>query len=384
MKHKYFVAALLLIVAGLQTAWAQSVIINLKDGRSVFYSVEELDSIYFNTSNGVEEHEWVDLGLPSGTLWATMNVGAENPEEFGDYFAWGETMPSKGVDWSNYKHCQGTEWSMTKYCTNREYGFNGFTDGLTELLPEDDAASVNWGDGCQTPNMSQCYELINDAYTTKEEVWINDTRVNKITSKINGNYIILPPAGWYDSLGQYYRGGGSYWSRSLDRTESDKAFGMYFDLRILMPGIANRINCNSVRPVQKLNKEIVHVTNIVLSDTLLVLDVGDEVQLTATIEPSNATFPAVVWDNNIPYVTVSPTGKVKAYRPGTTTITCFSTDDLALRAYCRVIVRQEHDYVDLGLPSGTLWATTNIGANAPEQYGDYFAWGETEPKDTYS
>lgn len=383
MKSRFLIAVLLML-AGLQTIWAQSVIVKMKDGRTVVYSVADLNDIHYNSSNGVEAHEWVDLGLPSGTLWATMNVGAEGPEQFGDYFAWGETTPiGDEFGWGFYKYCKGTDNTMTKYCTDGEYGFNGFTDGLTELLPEDDAASVNWGEGCQMPSMAQCYELISDAYTTIEEIRVNGVRMDKITSLINGNYIFLPNAGYYNIYsGEYEPYCGFYGSRSLSLDTSSRAFGMYFDGRDIMPTTPYRCDGLPVRPVQKLNKEIVHVTNVVLNETSLVIDVGDEVQLTATVEPSNATFPTVIWESS--GVIVSPAGKVKAYRSGTATVTCRSTDDLAVLATCQITVRPEHDYVDLGLPSGTLWATTNVGADEPEQYGDYFAWGETQPKETYS
>lgn len=88
------------------------------------------------------EHEWVDLGLPSGTLWATCNVGADTPEGFGDYFAWGETAPKDDYSWETYRWCNGYFNTMTKYCTNGSYGT---VDNRTELDPEDDAAYVNWG-----------------------------------------------------------------------------------------------------------------------------------------------------------------------------------------------------------------------------------------------
>lgn len=92
-----------------------------------------------------DEHEYIDLGLPSGTLWATMNIGASSPEDYGDYFAWGETAPKDVYDWSTYKWCNGSSNTLTKYCFNSSYGNNGFVDNLTELDPEDDAATVNWG-----------------------------------------------------------------------------------------------------------------------------------------------------------------------------------------------------------------------------------------------
>ena len=95
-----------------------------------------------------DEHEWVDLGLTSGTLWATCNVGATAPEDYGDYFAWGETEPKEDYSWSTYKWCNGSYKTQTKYCTNSKYGT---VDDKTELEPEDDAAFVNWGSTWRMP-----------------------------------------------------------------------------------------------------------------------------------------------------------------------------------------------------------------------------------------
>ena len=106
----------------------------------------------------VDTHEYVDLGLPSGTLWATTNVGAEKPEDYGLYFAWGETTGYTGdtndgylFDWASYKWCNGDYNQLTKYCYDISSGYNGFTDTLTELEPEDDAAYVNWGPDWRMP-----------------------------------------------------------------------------------------------------------------------------------------------------------------------------------------------------------------------------------------
>ena len=80
-----------------------------------------------------DDHDYVDLGLPSGLLWATCNVGANAPEEYGDYFAWGETQPKDIYNWSTYQYCMGSDNTLTKYCTRSDYGYNGFTDNLTHL-----------------------------------------------------------------------------------------------------------------------------------------------------------------------------------------------------------------------------------------------------------
>ena len=95
-----------------------------------------------NVSGLNNGREYVDLGLPSGTMWATCNIGANYPEDYGDYYAWGETETKSNYDWSTYKWCKGSEDTLTKYCTDNDYGT---VDNKTVLDPEDDAAHVKWG-----------------------------------------------------------------------------------------------------------------------------------------------------------------------------------------------------------------------------------------------
>ena len=102
------------------------------------------NELLFTTgSSGSGGHVYIDLGLPSGALWATCNVGADNPEDYGDYFAWGETQPKDSYSWDNYLYGSGYN-QLTKYCYDSYYGYNGFADTLTVLLPEDDAVTANW------------------------------------------------------------------------------------------------------------------------------------------------------------------------------------------------------------------------------------------------
>ena len=140
------------------------------------------------------ESDYVDLGLPSGTLWATCNVGASSPEDYGDYFAWGETegynSGKTDFSWSTYKWCEGTQKSFTKYCNDSEYGYNGYTDNLTELELEDDAAYVNWGPGWRIPSREQLTEL--DKNTNKVETTQNGVRGLLISSRSNENAIFMP------------------------------------------------------------------------------------------------------------------------------------------------------------------------------------------------
>lgn len=162
----------------------------------------------------------VDLGLPSGTLWATMNIGASSPEDYGDYFAWGETEGYKSGKtyfyWGNYKWCKGKETKLTKYCYYDSYGYYGFMDNKEELDHEDDAAYVNWGPAWHIPSKEQFDELINSEYTTTEWTTVNGVNGRKITSKTNGNAIFLPGAGYRDKDSLKGAGsGGWYWSRFL-------------------------------------------------------------------------------------------------------------------------------------------------------------------------
>ena len=244
-----------------------------------------------------DDHDYIDLGLPSGTLWATTNVGANAPEEYGDYFAWGETEPKDYYDWSTYKWCMGSNTTMTKYCDNSSYGYNGFVDNKTELDPEDDAATAAWGAEWRMPSLEQMQELMDNCTTE----WTTRNGVNGrlFTSNINGASLFLPAAGfrWGSSL----RNAGAYgccWSRTLYSSDPYNAYNLNFRSGLVHWNYFYRFSGQSVRAV-------------------------------------------------------------------------------------RVQKEQEHEYVDLGLPSGTLWATMNVGASSPEEYGDYFAWGETEPKDVY-
>lgn len=169
-------------------------------------------------STYTDGHEWVDLGLPSGTLWATCNVGANSPEEYGDYFAWGETQPKENYNSYTYKYYSDTPptkygYTPTKYCTDGEYGC---VDNKNELELEDDAATVNWGNSWQTPSLDQFKELFSDENTTITWTTLNGVSGREIKSKKNGNSIFLPDASYYsESSCVNKRPIQSYWSRSL-------------------------------------------------------------------------------------------------------------------------------------------------------------------------
>ena len=281
-------------------------------------------------------YEFVDLGLSSGTLWATQNVGAENPEDYGDYFAWGETEPNKeNYSWSTtaWVYYEGSSLRLSKYNTDSQYGE---IDNKTELDPEDDAAYVNWGPEWRMPTNVQVNELLTQCTWTWTEV--NGVKGRMVTGP-NGNSIFLPAAGQRSGANLSSTGtNGNYWSRDLfvsnNTVKPNSAFKLYFSQSLKQRTSATRNYGYPVRPVYASqyvptydyergdvngdgNTNIVDVTALI---NYLLGDAGPE--------------PAV-------------------------------------------------EYVDLGLPNGTLWATHNVGATNPEDMGDYFAWGETAPKANY-
>ena len=342
-------------------------------------------------SGNTNGHEYVDLGLPSGTLWSTCNIGADNPEDYGDYFAWGETTGYNDgkttFNWSTYQWCNGSNSTLTKYCSNSSYGDNGFTDTLTELELEDDAAYVNWGNEWLMPSNEQFAELINSSYTTTTWKTQNGVNGRLITSNSNGNSIFLPAAGYRNetsigNVGTY----GYYRSRTLHTSYPYYAYGLSFYSGSIYTNSNYRFYGHCVRPVRNSDENSIVVTSITFSQTSLSLTTGNSQTLTATVLPSNATNNNLTWtSSNASIATVDQTGVVTAKRSGTCTITAKAVDGSDVSASCVVtVIFVDHSgsiggraYVDLGLPSGTLWATCNIGADNPEDYGDYFAWGET-------
>ena len=190
-------------------------------------------------------HEWVDLGLPSGTCWATCNVGANRPEEYGNDYAWGETTPKETYEWSTYKYCNGSEYTLTKYCSTAVYGNNGYADSLTTLEASDDVATVNWGESWRMPNIIEIEELYNNC--TVITVKRNGVEGSLFIGP-NGNSIFLP----YNSSNKELRHinfYGCYWSSSLFTEKSGNAWELYIDSEECDTISPKRYYGLSVRPV---------------------------------------------------------------------------------------------------------------------------------------
>ena len=202
-----------------------------------------------NGGNGTYNgHDYIDLGLPSGTMWATCNVGAENPEEYGDYFAWGETQSKDVYNWSTYLYCNGDYNQLTKYCTQSVFGFNGFTDNLAVLLPVDDAATTHWGEGWRTPTYENWVELLSrcsHTWTTRNGV------AGCLFTGRNGNSIFLPAASTrYDDESRNAGDEGFYWSRTLHKSEPDGVKGFKFIISFEDCDLYDDLSRSSGRPIR--------------------------------------------------------------------------------------------------------------------------------------
>ena len=219
-----------------------------------------------------DNHEYVDLGLPSGTLWATCNVGAESPEEYGDYFAWGEVVPKDKYLWSNYKWAHWVydtisdhfykilEETWFKYYV-RNWTGSGYVkgDGKMELEPEDDAAYVNWGSRWRMPTLEQLQELLDKC----QWQWTQMNGLNgQLVTGPNGKSIFLPAAGGH--VDYQFNGGvcAYYWSRTLcspeklriEASDQKHAYLLFLDRWDSEVWYDSRYDGNTVRAVRARRK----------------------------------------------------------------------------------------------------------------------------------
>jgi len=222
-----------------------------------------------------DDGETVDLGLPSGTLWTTCNLGATNPWEYGDYYAWGETTTKSDYSWSTYSLCNGSNTSFTKYCNNTSYGKDGYTDALTTLEVTDDAATAVLGSDYSMPTNADWSELSSLCYW----VWTSDYNgqgvagyivykakqdSDKGTKVYSGStpsasyslsdaHMFLPAAGFRYNTYLYGAGSrGYYWSASLSELYPDFARNcLFYGSSVNADYYDYRYYGQSVRPVRR-------------------------------------------------------------------------------------------------------------------------------------
>ena len=194
-------------------------------------------------------HEYIDLGLPSGVLWATCNVGADSPEECGDYFAWGEIKPKMNYNWSTYKWCNGSYDTQVKY---RDSFDETLDDNKTVLELSDDAANANWGGDWRMPTKKEQHELITKC------TWTMTTK-NGVQGYIvvgpNGKSIFLPIAGYRRGSDLHHVGSfGYYWSSSIHSRNEHNACCLYIAVVDVIVDFNNRYYGQTVRPVISVTK----------------------------------------------------------------------------------------------------------------------------------
>ena len=230
------------------TTMAQSDVYCWKNG--VAHRMLEADSVTFTEPGSavllIATHEYVDLGL--SVKWATCNVGATAPTEYGDYFAWGETTRKKDYSWDTYKFTEDGGSTFTKY--NK-------TDGKTVLDKEDDVVAVNWGGEWRTPTLDEIKELVDNCtweWQAEGNIAFNGVAGYKVSGKKAGytdNYIFLPAGG---SIGGGYRieGAGQlgfYMSATRDSVDADHSWSIGFNSDAWQWGFGLRRNGRLVRPV---------------------------------------------------------------------------------------------------------------------------------------
>ena len=327
--------------------------------------------------------EAIDLGLPSGTKWASWTVGASKPEEYGDYYAWGETETKEEYTKENYAFYQNGSYQTAIGNIRMIYGTSNYDISKTEY----DVAYVKWGENWRMPTLSESQEL--SLYCTWEETTINNVKVNKVTGP-NGKYIYLPFAGSSSSQ--------PVWN-CLYTTSTRMGRG----LRHAFSGGYSIETGFCVRPV---SGDFVEIREVRTGDAVDITDNTASLEGFATSDVEGiscigfyySTSDVPTAENSI-FIQASSIGSYGDYKASINNLTEGTT-----YYYRAVYVGNNSQYfgdvhyfkttggdvdestiaeaVDLGL--SVKWASWNIGASRPEGFGGYYAWGETDTKKDYT
>lgn len=278
----------------------------------------------------VKDYEYVDLGLPSGTLWATCNVGASSPEDYGDYFAWGETTTKSSYTWDNYFDSEG---GSPAFFYTFYHGTRNDKLGLTELGDTYDAAYTNWCANWHMPTAEQASELF--AKCTWK--W-NKEKLGYDVVGPNGNAIFLPTAGYYDGAScSESTQKGYFWTRSLTPVYSGYADIITIASNQHEKRSATRNWGLPIRPVYEKAKD----TTPSMNASELTLHVGDTHLLKVTSPLYDIPSNSINWtSSNSGVASVSQFGLVTALKPGTCTITA-SAKGGGWSLTCDIVVKDQ-------------------------------------------
>ena len=343
----------------------------------------------------------IDLGLPSGTKWACCNVEADKPEDFGGYYAWGETEVKDAYNSVTYQYITGVDVDGDGWYDSDVVWQNIGSDiGGTQY----DVAHVKWGGSWMMPSLDKIKELVDNC--TYSWISMNGVEGGKFTGP-NGSSIFLPAAGYREEDYLAWDDGsyGDYWSSTQHTSELYSAFclGFFSNYSFSLEelggdymgwGYMSRECGHPVRPVLSSNPSTDFFT---LSSNSIEINVHES----STIEITSGNGIYEISNTNSDVVTVSLSGTtitITGKASGIVTITVTDTKS-GKKATIEVTVSTPQGYlscpddhhphmIDLGLPSGTKWACCNVDDDAskqsPANYGGYYAWGETETKSTYS
>ena len=330
----------------------------------------------------------IDLGLPSGTKWACCNVEATTPEDYGGYFAWGETEEKSKYTQVTYQYCTGNDedGDGVWYESDKSYQDLGNDIAGTGY----DVAHVKWGGYWTMPSADQIQELIDNCTThflTKDDVnGMYFTGPNDCT-------IFLPAAGFRGGENFYGAGSDGYY---LSSTKEPWLFDWAYYLNFNSDG-ANKDYWTffcfygfTVRPV------FVSVETSELELSLYSVDVIVEQSTTVEITSGSGSYEVYSSNDDVAAAMLSGTTITiigKSVGTALVTVTDTATGNtkqisVTINAGGQSYLTCPDDHhphmIDLGLPSGTKWACCNVGADNPASYGGYYAWGETEVKDKYT
>lgn len=350
----------------------------LWDSRAPALIIAEYNGVYATCKVGISSNYsnftnlTVDLGLSSGVEWGTVNVGATTPFESGDYFAWGETETKS----------QFTQENCSTFSKNI---------GDIGLNPKYDAASFQNGTDTywRMPSDNEYKELID--YCTWTWINMSETGGYKVTGP-NGYSIFLPAVGYVDNTSNKYQGDkGIYWTSSPSNTTVNAAVLSFDNPEEGNTNITSNAHFSRYlgAPVRGVIDYDPMITDIGFSRIKAkVMRKTNTYQIPVEIIPSESSHKALVWESSdISVATVDEQGKVTAVNPGTATITATWPKAKVSETFIISVVSGAHQnnyFVDLGLPSGTRWAAFNIGSSDLTDEGNYYAWGETSTKSSYT
>lgn len=333
-----------------------------------------INTISTSCPDGPHPH-MIDLGLPSGTKWACCNLDAVTPESHGGYYAWGET---ECKDWyhtstySFYKHNEG-------------YSEIGFDSDIFDT--QYDTAKFRWGDSWIMPTYEQYRELYDNC---SFEFTTQNGKQGCLVTGPNGASIFFPALGAYidspvqqDKLGFYYTSTGDTSNVAYAHT-----FAFEIESKEISFATMQREIGFQIRPVTHSGMARLILSSISPVDLL----VGDKYNI--EIISGNGDYEVICSDYAVATASISGTSiTITGKSDGVVFVTVKDivsrkTLDIKVSVYdiqpCLTCPDDHHPHmIDLGLPSGTKWACCNVGADKPEAYGGYYAWGETEEKSKY-